>query len=231
MLPGMGATMRTIKFGTGKLAVGAIAGILLLAIGLPMLFGDVFLAIMGIVFVVGGPLASASSVKRLLGDGVALQYDTAGLRVATRWSSETFRWAQVKGIGRSQFVTRMWGIIPVSRQNFIDFKVEGGLFGSRTIRLAAASLDVRKCDLDGLVSDLQSMLAGARKGALAATAVQADAPLSRGRDPLEGAPRDEGFDADAALAHYLANRPAPEPQPVAASAGMPARPAFGRKGI
>src|SRR3546814_15715350 len=58
-------------------------------------------------------------------------------------SSETFRWTEVKGVSRSQFVTRMWGFIPISRRNFIDFKVQGGVFGTRTIRLSARSEERR----------------------------------------------------------------------------------------
>lgn len=225
MLRGTGAMMRTIKFGTGKLALGALMGIMLPIIGMPMLFGGVALKVIGIVFVVGGPLASAASIKRLLGDGVALQYDAMRVRVATSWSSETFRWTQVKGVSRSQLVTRMWGFIPVNRQNFIDFTVEGGVLGTRTVRLAAAALDLKKRDLDSLVGQLQLMHAAQAGSTETLASFQAAVAPPRG-DPLEQAPRDDGFDADAALARYLANRPAPEP---AASPAPPARPNFGRK--
>lgn len=214
--------MRIIRFGTGKLAIGAVAGIVLSVIGVPMLFGGAMWAIVGIVLIVGGPLASASSIKRLLGDGVALEYDTAGVRVATTWSSERFKWAQVRGVGASQLVTRMYGFIPVNRQHYIDFKVEGGTFGTRTVRLALAALDINKRDLDSLVNDLQLAHMGQAPVIAAAELLPAKA---RGRDPLEGAPRDDGFDADAALARYLANRPTEQPPTPPA----PARPAFGRK--
>ncbi|UNK78019.1 hypothetical protein MNQ96_10495 [Sphingopyxis granuli] len=219
--------MRTIRFGTGKLVIGTLAGIVLPAMGLPMLFGGGLLAVLGVVLIVAGPLASASSIKRLLGDGVALEYDAAGVRVATSWSSERFRWSQVRSIGRSQLVTRMYGFIPVNRQNFIDFKVEGGVFGTRTIRLAASVLDVKKRDLDSLVGDLQA----AHAGQVPATAMEsaASARPDRGRDPLEGAPRGDTFDADAALARYLAHRPAPQPAAPAATPGLRPRPTFGRK--
>lgn len=225
MLHGTGAMMRTIRFGTGKLALGALMGIMLPIIGMPMLFGGVMLKVVGLIFVVGGPLASAASIKRLLGDGVALQYDAIRVRVATSWSSETFRWTEVKGVSRSQLVTRMWGFIPISRRNFIDFKVQGGVFGTRTIRLAAAGLDLRKRDLDSLVGQLQLMHA-AQAGSTETLASLQAAVTPPDRDPLEGEPRDDGFDADAALARYLANRPAPAPE---ASPAPPARPNFGRK--
>lgn len=225
MLHGMGANMQTIKFGTGKLALGALAGIMLPIIGMPMLFGGVALKLAGLVFVIGGPLVSAASIKRLLGDGVALQYDALRVRVATSWSSESFRWTEVKGISRSQLVTRMWGVIPVSRKNFIDFKVQGGAFGTRTIRLAVSALDLKKRDVDSLVGQLQLMQA-AQAGSTETLASLQASVTPPDRDPIEGAPRDEGFDADAALARYLANRPAPEP---AASPATPRRPSFGRK--
>jgi len=225
MLLGMGATMRTVKFGTGKLALGALSGIMLPIIGMPMLFGDMVLKIIGLTFVIGGPLASAASIKRLLGDGVALQYDAMRVRVATSWSSESFRWTEVKGVSRSQLVTRMWGFIPVSRKNFIDFKVQGGVLGTRTIRLAAAALDLKKRDLDSLVGQLQLMHA-AQAGSTETLASLQAAVAPAHRDPLEDAPRDDDFDADAALARYLANRPASAPE---ASPAPPARPSFGRK--
>ena len=221
--------MRTIRFGTGKLVIGTLAGIVLPAMGLPMLFGGGLLAVLGVVLIVAGPLASASSIKRLLGDGVALEYDAAGVRVATSWSSERLRWSQVRSVGRSQLVTRMYGFIPVNRQNFIDFKVEGGVFGTRTIRLAASVLDVKKRDLDSLVGDLQAAHAGQVPAAAMEPTASATARLERGRDPLEGAPRGDAFDADAALARYLAHRPAPRPEAPAATPGLRPRPTFGRK--
>ena len=214
--------MRTIRFGTGKLAVGAALGIILPVAGLPMMFGGAIWAIIGLVLIVGGPLAATSSIKRLLGDGVALEYDASGVRIATTWSSERFKWSQVRSVGSSQLVTRMYGFIPVNRQHFIDFKVEGGTFGTRTIRLALAALAVNKRDFDSLIGDLQLAHAG-HAPAVPITAAPAD--TVRRRDPLEGAPRDDSFDADAALARYLANRPT---EPPAASVA-PARPVFGRK--
>lgn len=215
--------MRTIHFGMNKLILGTLAGVLLPMVGIPMLAGGTIWTIAGLIFIVAGPLASASSIKRLLGDRVALAYDARQVRIATAWSSETFLWSQVRGVGTSQLVTRMYGFIPVNRQHFIDLKVEGGMFGSRTIRLAVAALEIGKRDLDSLVGDMQLAHAGQ-----APAAPQAASARARGRDPLEGAPRSDAFDADAALAHYLANRSAEPEAPPAAPASRP-RPTFGRK--
>lgn len=198
--------MRTVYFSKGRLIFSIIFAIAIPFVALPMLFAGPFLGILGMVFLVCAPMIAISNAKRLFGDRVAVQFNASQVIFAKTWSRQTFSWSQVRSVDATQMVMRLWGIIPVSRTNFVDLKVEGGLLGmSRKIRLAQKMLDITANEFVELVGQMQ--LAKANHAAANVKvvppvhsapqpSVAAHAPAAgqtrmfgSARDPLEGAPR------------------------------------------
>ncbi len=230
--------MKTIRFSTGKLVMSLFLGIALPFMGLFMLLGGPIGAIIGMILIVGGPVVLIQSIKRLMGDRVALAFDRAGVALDSGWSTKRFAWSEVQDIQLTKMTMRMYGIIPVSSQHFIDFRVPGGLFGTKKVRLSVKMLDIKKDEMGPLYNELLLSKAGHQIASAPHMTPQVQAParaISTPPSTLEGAQRSDEIDPDAVMARYMARR-AQEQEAMAQAqaraqspAAMPARPSFGRK--
>lgn len=169
---------------------------------------------------------AAAVVGRMLylgaGDCVALKSLPEGLQVTSFFSRKTIPWDQLLGGHRVNY----GNLLHRNRWFNVRFMKEGA-YGSMRIPLI-----LTKRPLGGQQS-LPDKIEQARAEAL-------NHPYTPGGERIEGT----GIDHDAAIARYLANKAAavqaaaPAPAPAAAAlaqagpaAPIPARPAFGRKGL
>lgn len=174
----------------------------------------------------------------------AIAFDANGLRVRRTWGQvASVRWDEVQAIGVEAVVLRYYGIIPVARHEFLVVKCDGGVFGARRLRLAAKMIALPA----GGIHELAALLNAAHLAAVGTAGVAMKGAGSLGWGARSGAAapvadtQGPDFDADAALARYLARKDyggagaGAGAEPVAAAAAppppprMPARPAFGRK--
>lgn len=189
--------------------------------------------VVGILLLIGGPLVALGMIRKLLGDATAIRYDQRTVTVFTTWKSHSLPWADVNSVDILVMTMRMYGVIPIKRTYFLDFKVKGGLLGTKKLRLPLKLLGLKKEAGAALVAELErARLSAPHLPLTSAYGSDAHQTRPKGRDPLEGAPRDDGFDPDAVMARYMVRRvqaaaqPRPEPQVA------PTRVAgFGRKGV
>lgn len=167
----------------------------------------------------------------------ALKFDNERLWVRTAFGRKVIPWSKVYGIALQVMTIRYWGIVPISRRETLCIACEGGSFGARRLRVPAAAVELP-------VGGAQELVQILRDAQLAAVGVTGVAMAGAGRDgwgvPAKTTmqseePSESGFDADAAIARYLAskqvaqNAPAGvQPQPASPTA-MPQRPVFGRR--
>jgi hypothetical protein len=231
--------MQTIHYSRTKLAVMA----LLCCVGMPVL-GLFMLAtinpigvILGVVFLVGGPISGLAVLAKLVVGGSAVVCNDRQVTLSTLWSSRTVPWDQVKAIAVERTTLRLYGLIPVSKTDHLNFQLDGTLFGSKKVSLALNLLDIDLAQANDAIHQMEQTRRAAGRGEL-------DRPSAgqstSGFDPLMGAPRGADFDPDAAIARYLASKSAGEAQPQADKevgrpgqmpppAASPQRPTFGRK--
>jgi hypothetical protein len=176
-------------------------------------------------------LLMAAAAGKLLSDAFsetpALSFDGQVLRIRKPWSGVAeVPWRSVQHIGVEVMTLRYWGLIPIAKHEFLVVRCDGGLlFGSRKLRLALKMVMLPPGGTSELMALLYRMhVAGVGNPARSEDG-QPFAPASAGSGDQE-----PGFDADAALARYLARKEAgaaPGPSPTMSAA--PARPVFGRK--
>ena len=190
--------------------------------------------VVGIILLIGGPLMALGMIRKLLGDATAIRYDERTVTVFTSWKAHSLSWADVKSVDILVMTTHMYGVIPIKRTYFLDFKVKGGLLGTKKLRLPLTLLGLKKEAGAALVVELERARLSAPHLPLT-SAYGSDAHFQappKGRDPLEGAPRDDDFDPDAVMARYMARRAQAAAQPRVEPQVAPARAAgFGRKGL
>jgi len=231
--------MHTIAYDRSRLVTGSLFTLIFCPIlGLFCCAVGGLGILVGIILIIGGPLVALGMIGKLVGDSTAIRYDQQTVTVFTTWKSHSLSWADVRSVDILVMTTHMYGFIPIKRTYFLDFKVKGGLLGTKKLRLPLKLLGLDKEAGAALVAELDRARLGAPHLPLT-SAYGADAPFQtrpKGRDPLEGAPRDDGFDPDAVMARYMARRaqaaaqPQSAPQP--APQGAPTRAAgFGRKGL
>lgn len=231
----------------GKSAVFAL---LLLAFAANCLFywwakGGLLPALIGLLLAAG----AAKLLSDAFSDTPALEIRPEGVSIRKTWGGlAQVPWGQVQHMSVEVMTLRYFGIIPVARHETLVVKCDGGVFGSRRLRLALKMVELPPGGTAGLmhllhhyhvsaVGETGIAMAGAGEHGWGARSVPS---LGRaepsGLEPAEGSP---DFDADAALARYLARKEAGvagpasapsarAPQPAAAPL-PPARPVFGRK--
>ena len=211
--------MQQIRYDDGKLAT--------------MLAGSGFMTLVALCFSWAGggaiPLVAAAffalcggaAARGLLAGRPALQFDDRQVTVSTLVRSTTLPWSQVVNIRRESLVIRMYGFIPVGRTDYIVFDVAGGVLGTRKVRIASKLLDRSRAP-----SDICALLEAARTRSGAPAAAS---PRTPEKVP-EAEPESSSFDADAAIARYLARKSEDQAASPAPSPFVQAqRPAFGRK--
>jgi hypothetical protein len=154
----------------------------------------------------------------LASDGVALELAEGGVKLNTLWRRVRLRWSEV-------------GSIDVERVRFRFLSARTLVFlrndGSR-VRLPIGLSELSNAGVGRLLIKLDSAREAGRASAEGALSLS-----KRAAPPADGA--EERFDADAAIARYLA-RKAAEPESAAppeetVPVRAPLRPAFGRKGV
>jgi hypothetical protein len=227
--------MQTIVYDRFRLVTGSLFTLIFCPIfGLVLCAFGGFGVVVGILLLIGGPLVALGMIRKLLGDATAIRYDQRTVTVFTIWKSHSLSWADVKSVDILVLTTHMYGFIPIKRTYFLDFKVKGGLLGTKKLRLPLKLLGLDKEAGAALVAELDRARLGAPHLPLT-SAYGSDAHFQtrpKGRDPLEGAPRDDAFDPDAVMARYMARRAQAAVQPESEPQVAPTRAAgFGRKGL
>ena len=181
-------------------------------------------------------LAALKSAQNAMSREPAVKFDCGRLWIRTFFGSHSVSWNQVYGIALQVITVRYWGVVPVSRREILCISIEGGSFGARRLRITTSSIELPP----GGASALVKILRDAQLAAIGAAGVaMAGAGKNGWGVPSKSAiERDEptggGFDADAAIARYLASKQASESAPTAAQMQppapvMPQRPVFGRR--
>jgi len=232
---GQGAVMRTYYYHSGRSALAALF-LGLLAFGSGKLWYDG----------AGGPLLAFALVMiigtvKLAFDAMsrdpALKFDSRAIWIKKGWGGLVeVPWRDVHDISAKVFTTRYMGIIPVSRTAHITVTCEGGVLGARRLRVSTSAMGLSVAQ----TAELVLVLKKAQLDAVGAAGVAMAAAGSHGwgagpsNSPAAESGDSSGFDADAALARYLASKQdgaqaqaAPGTTPAHPTA--PQRPVFGRR--
>lgn len=183
-------------------------------------------------------LCGAGAGKLLMdaaSDVPALVFDSGGVQVRRTWGGLVeVSWRQVQQISVEVMTVRYFGFIPIAKQETLVVKCDGGLFGARRLRLSLRMLELPSGGVGHLLGMLQQahvaaigeagvVMAGAGEHGWGVHSVPEVTPVAQDR---------AGFDADAALARYLARKETQAPLPSENAVGRPvapSRPAFGRR--
>lgn len=228
--------MHKFHYRPGKAAVMALVLGSLALLSLWTWFGGGDAFWLGIGLVLG--LGAGKLMADVASDTPALAYDESGISVRKAWGAQAMvPWRLVQSLSVEVMVLRYLGIIPVARHETLVIKCDGGFFGSRRIRLALKMIELPPGGTDTLMGMLHQAHVGAVGGAgVAMAGAGTHGWGSRSVPTLAPAAHEEAassFDADAALARYLARKEASAEQVMQTAADMPiaapARPVFGRK--
>lgn len=163
----------------------------------------------------------------------AIKFDNERLWVRTAFGSQSIPWGKVYGIALQVMTVRYWGIIPISRKETLCVACEGGWFGARRLRVPAASIDLPAGGAPALVQILRdAQLAAVGPGGVAMAGAGQHGWGVPSKPQIErGEPLESGFDADAAIARYLASKEVAQRPAVHAQAPttIAQRPVFGRR--
>jgi hypothetical protein len=231
--------MQTVQYSRTKLAFMA----LLCCVGMPIL-GLILTAslnpigvIMGILFLIGGPIGGLAVLAKLVLGGAAVAYNDRQVTLSTLWSSRTVPWSQVQSVSIKRTTLKLWGLIPLNKIDHLEFQLSGGTLGTKKVSLAFNLMALSVAEANDVIDRIEAI----RRKAPHEVGVMPDLHIDRAEyDPLLGAPRTETFDPDVALARYLAAKSEPKaivaeaasaPLPGHATAPLanPQRPVFGRK--
>lgn len=177
-------------------------------------------------------LTALKGIATAMNSEPAVNFDNERLWIRTTFRSYVVTWKQVLGIALQVITVRRWGVIPVGRREVLCISVEGGSFGARRLRIPPASIELPAGGAGALVEILRD----ARLAAIGSPGVaMAGAGHNGSGVPSKSKfdePSESGFDADAAIARYLASKQAEERAPMrlqSAAPAMPQRPVFGRR--
>lgn len=229
--------MQKFHYRPGKSAFMALlCGFFTLACGGLWLNGGGFWAAVGLILFGAG---TAKIVADAMSDTPALVVDHDGLALRKTWGAVArVPWEQVQSIDCEVLTLRYLGLIPISRNETLVVRCEGGLAGARRLRLALKLVALPAGGAPQLMALLHAAhvaAVGEARVAMAGAGAHgwgANSASSPGAVVPSASSEGSGeFDADAALARYMARRDrmqtaAPPTAPVAV---VPARPAFGRK--
>lgn len=189
----------------------------------------------GFFAVAGALLFGAAALKGALNafnHEPVLRFDRDRLWVRTTFGGvKELAWSEVQRISLEVLTIRYYGIIPMGRSEILCIACDGGTFGTRRLRISASTIQLPA----GGAAELTHILQQAQLGAVGVVGVAMAGAGQRGwgvgrADEPETA-QGEGFDADAAIARYLAQKeqagpagPAPAARP-----NLPQAPVFGRR--
>jgi hypothetical protein len=226
--------MRSYYYPSGRLAIAALF-LGLLAFGTGNWWyhdGGGPLLVFTLVMVFGCVKLTLDAISR----DPALKFDQHTIWIKKTWGGVAeVPWREVHDISAKVFTWRYMGVVPVSKTTYITVTFEGGLTGARRLRVSASALGLSVAQ----TAELLLLLKKAHLDAVGETGVAMAAAGKHGwgvgpSKTADGPEESSGFDADAALARYLASKQAAnevQAAPVAAAVHplMPQRPVFGRK--
>jgi hypothetical protein len=190
-----------------------------------------------VIWMIGGAALGLSALRALanaMNSEPAVNFDNERLSVRTTFRSQSVSWQQVLGIALQVMTVRYWGVIPIGRREILCISVEGGPFGARRLRIPAASIELPPGGAQALVQilrDAQLAAIGAAGVAMAGAGQKGWGVPSKSRTDSDDA-LGSGFDADAAIARYLASKHAGQGAPMPSqptATAVPQRPVFGRR--
>lgn len=211
--------MKPIYYRSGKLALTALlcgaAGVFTLSTNDD---GSLLSNLFGVMSLIGAGAAGFCGVDPR--PAIALNGRLLAVRTMFRRKVVDVRDILVVSVERRSF--RLLGVLPLSRRGYLVIRVEGGLTGSQRITLNGGMLALPPGGLKVLCETV--------KAARGTTSNEATPLLLAPAISDEGG---GGFDPDAAIARYLAQKvalPQPaEPPPAAAPLPGPPRAIFGRR--
>lgn len=228
--------MTTLYYSRQKLVLsGAFLLLGAPVVGMVCLLGDPIDIIFGLALIVGGPLLSAGRLGRLFGDLKAIEYDDGGIRLHPLGAAQRLRWRDLTAIEVGTKLRYFYGLFPIGREHTIRFSYRGGPLGTAKVSIPFALLAADKAAVIARLTDMEKRRGG--DGFIAGAArVSKQALTQTLAGPHSHEAPDSDFDADAAMAHYLANRVA-QPQGETPGAALPYLPprmpprvaGFGRK--
>lgn len=174
--------------------------------------------------------AGALSGIKLFGDRSALVWDQRGVTLITLTGRKSVDWREVLDIGAERMTQYLWGFIPVASVDFLAVKTRGGLIAAKKLRISASLLELPAGGSAGLALTLKRAHAAAIGGAVVPDLAAASPRPAVAETSDSG---DSGFDPDAVIARYLAQKSATPNQVDAApvTPAIPVRPVFGRKAV
>lgn len=226
--------MRSYYYPSGRSAFGALF-LALLAFGSGKLWyegGGFAVLAFAAVMVLGTAKLALDAMSR----EPALKFDRHSIWIKKTWGGfEEVPWRDVHDIAAKLLTWRYMGIIPVSKTSYLTVTREGGLTGARRLRVSTSAMGLSAAATAELVLALKKAQLEAIGEAGIAMAAAGRHGWGVGVPDEAGEPADSsGFDADAALARYLASKQAGVQAETGAEAPaappiMQQRPIFGRK--
>lgn len=224
--------MRSFYYRPGKNAVLALfMGALALLCGWLWWSKGGFVALGGMLLF-GAALAKAA--HNAMNSEPALRLEPHALSVRTTFGSEQVAWRDVQSITIETLTLRMYGIIPLGKVETLCIAANGGLTGTRRLRVSVSAIDLPPGGAAGLLM----LVRAAHLAAVGEAGVAMAGAGARGWgvEPAGASAEDQvpgsGFDADAAIARYLAAKTANSAsaaQSPGRAAGFAQRPTFGRR--
>jgi hypothetical protein len=165
----------------------------------------------------------------------ALKFDDQSIWIRKVWGGiEQVPWRDVHDVSAKVFTMRYMGVIPISRTAYITVTCEGGLTGARRLRVSTTALGLSPAATAELLFALKKAHADAVGEVGVAMAAAGSHGWGVGASNVTGEPETaSGFDADAAIARYLASKQSVSSQAAPPAAGaqppVPQRPVFGRR--
>jgi hypothetical protein len=189
--------------------------------------GSILVFIFGLMTAVGAAKLGYDAFNRT----PAIKFDRDRLWVRkTMGDVAEIPWRDVHEIKLMVFTMKYAGVIPVGKTEYIEIACDGGLFGAQRFRVPTTTMRLPPGGAQELTLILQA--AHVEAVGVAGVAMAGAGPRGWGVDTSAKEEPASGFDADAALARYLASKEAAsptQPSPAPARMAMPQRPVFGRK--
>ena len=222
--------MRVYDYRPDKAAMGSafLAAFAIAAYKLWTASGSILVFIFGLVMAAG----AAKLAYDAFNSTPAIKFDRNSLWVRkTMGAVVEIPWRDVHSIKLMVFTMKYAGVVPVGKTEYIEIACEGGLFGAQRFRVPTTTMRLPA----GGAQEVALILQAAHVEAVGVAGVAMAGAGKRGwgvDTPSDEQPA-SGFDADAALARYLASKEGerqPQPAPAArARMAAPQRPVFGRK--
>jgi hypothetical protein len=221
--------MRVFDYRPDKAAMGAIllAAFAYGSYGVWRSSGSIVLLVFAMMMALGAAKLAYDALNRT----PAIRFDRDKLRVRTTFGAVAeIPWCDVHSIKLMVFTMKYAGIFPVGKTEYLEIACEGGMFGAQRFRVPTTTMSLPR----GGVQEVALVLQAAHLEAVGAAGVAMAGAGPRGWG-VDRSPKDEpvsDFDADAALARYLASKEPEAKQPALpspATMAVPQRPVFGRK--